>query len=132
MTASIDALRRAIRERLAASPWFAPIPESPRVLSHSAKMDRYVTTDGQGLAHEHSHSTVQHLWVRADSVAQPLIEGIEHRCYEGRSVDGRTGRHSNLAQIPGFADSPLLRFTPKTAEEAGRILDALAGGRASR
>lgn len=128
MSTSNDALRLAIRERLAKSPRFKPIPVAAHDDSHTVKMDRYIAENGQGIGHEHNLQTMQHLWTRADAVDLKALSGITNESYAPHRPDGKPGRHSNLAQIPGFADAPLIRFTPKTSDEAQRIIDAVLGG----
>lgn len=92
-----------------------------RVAPKTAKMDRYRTARGRGIAHDHNNS-VQHLWVAADGLPSSL-DDLPKKFYAG-GQDGK-GRHSNLKAIPDLGDADLMRFSPRTAEEAQRIVDAV-------
>ena len=128
MTSSNDQLRQGIRELIATSSSIAPIPGDRRTKPHTKKMDRYLVNGRYGLGHEHNHKEVQHIWVRADAVDRMVLGGVECGVSIPKDDPKRTGRHSNLSQIPGFRQATLLKYTPSNMSEARLVIEAAVKG----
>jgi len=128
MTSSNDQLRQGIRELIATSLSIAPIPGDRRTKPHTKKMDRYLVNGAYGLGHEHNHTQVQHIWVRADTVDRTALGDVECEVSIPMDDPKRTGRHSNLNQIPGFRRATLLKFSPSNMSEAKLVIEAAVKG----
>ena len=121
------ALREAIRALLLSHPAIRLLDHNRSHLSSTDKMHRYVYGEDRGIGHEADLKTQQNLWVHANAVRLDRLADIEH---DHRYRDTSKGRHSNLHVIPGFSGEPLIKFVPKTAWEAARIiLEAVGDGR---
>jgi hypothetical protein len=116
---SDNPLKDTVSEAIRSHP---QIRQDDRCSPETAKMHRYRTEMGRGVAHEHNLGP-QHIWVAADGLPQSLGD-IRQKFYPGgRHGDGR---HSNLKVIPDLVNADLVRFSPKDTTEAHRIIDAVA------
>lgn len=92
-------------------------PERPNPTQY---MSIFVTRTGVPFAIDRSARSKQPIWVPAHLVASGLLEDIARDHYPA----DRT-RNSNLNVAGLRVGSELVRFYPRTAEEASRIMDII-------
>lgn len=93
---------------------------------HPAHCNLYVTQRGLPVATEPQRKTVANIWVRADSVRRAHLADCEGVYFDHTTFEDGKPNH-NLFREPGFKDTDLIRYQPKSLWEAARIIAEVAG-----
>ncbi len=93
---------------------------------HPAHCNLYSTAAGLPVATEPERKRVANIWVRADSVRQHRLAGIESEFFDHRTFDVSKPNH-NLFREPGFKDADLIRFQASSLWHAVQVLSEIAG-----
>lgn len=93
---------------------------------HPAHCNLYVTPRGLPVATEPQRKTVANIWVRADSVRRARLADCRSDYFDHTTFDDSRPNH-NLFREPGFKNTDLIRYQPKTLWEAVRVIAEVAG-----
>ncbi|MBI5164357.1 MAG: hypothetical protein HY985_10700 [Magnetospirillum sp.] len=124
---TVDELRDGIRALLASHPAIRKLDEDGLRGADTLYVERYSYGVDRGIGHEARLKTQQNLWVHRDAVSLDWLKDIKHEVKPGYEKGQDPGRNSNLEQIPGFRQEPLICFYPKTLWEAVRVIQTAPG-----